>query len=125
MGFLNRLFGKPGLHGDAPQPAAISAENSSTDTAAQPATGTSPKPASAAEAPAASTVEAPAEERPVVAAGDGGQADGPPLRSLRTYQKDPAYKNFMDKVKRPPGIAGNRARNRHGHDTPSHHDRTG
>ncbi len=57
-------------------------------------------PAAAAIGTASAAIE-PAPLRPPIA-----------IRSLTQYQRDPAFKNFQNKLRRPPGTTASRARGR-------------
>jgi len=44
--------------------------------------------------------------------------DSPPLRSLNRYREDPAFQNFQDRLRRPPGVGASKARRRPTLDVP-------
>jgi hypothetical protein len=98
MSLLARLFGRrPAALPDAALPAGPGADALPAAPAAVPGTDALPADetgSSEATAAAAQPAAQPAAPR----------AEAPSLRTLYRYQQDPAFNNFVDKLKRPPGL---------------------
>ncbi len=97
MAFFDRLFGRRAA---SVEPDARQSVASGADTAPDPPVPVSPPP----------PVVGPAEGEPAFVAGpllsqqQTQPGEAPALKALYGYQQDPAFKNFQERLKRPPGL---------------------
>lgn len=99
MGILGRLFGRK----DATQTPEADARTTAA-TAVADETAPPPRPTSLQATPPEQVTEA-------------TPPPAPPLRALEGFRHDPAFRNFMDKARRPPGAVA-RPRSRPGREEP-------